>query len=132
VGTFSNIQRALDTHLNTLSNRPYVAWPNTKFKPQENASFIRPTMLAARSDILTLDDVHLNPGIYQVDVYVPLEKGVNAALTIIDDIKDHFEANRILNSGGTSVFIQSISLGQLQREEAWFRAYLEINYSCYE
>lgn len=131
MGVFSNIQRALDTHLNTLSSRPYIAWPNTKFNPVENAAYIKPTVLAANSSLETLNDVHKNPGIYQVDIYVPLEKGLNSALSLVDDIKDHFEDNRTLTSGGTIVYIQNVSLGQLERQDAWFRVYLEINYICY-
>lgn len=131
MGTFSNIQKALDTKLNTLANRPYIAWPNTKFTPTENTAFIRPTMLASSGDLLTLNNEHLNPGIYQIDIYVPLEKGLNSALILVDDIKDHFEVNRVLVANGTTVFIQNINLGSIQREEAWFRAILEINYSCY-
>lgn len=131
MGVFSNIQRALDTHLNLLANRPYIAWPNTKFSPTENIAYIRPTLLPANSTLETLNDVNRNPGIYQVDVYVPLEKGLNSALSLIDDVKDHFESNRSLVTGGDTIFIQNITLGQLERQDAWFRVYLEINYICY-
>lgn len=131
MGVFSNIQRALDTHLNTLANRPYIAWPNTKFSPTENAAYIRPTVIPANSTLQTLNDVHRNPGIYQVDVFVPLEKGLNSALSLVDEIKAHFEEDRTLVAGSDTVMIQNIGLGQLERQDAWFRVYLEINYICY-
>ncbi len=131
MGVFSNIQRALDTRLNTLINRPYIAWPNTKFIPAENTSYIRPTLLPANSTLYTLNDNHRNSGIYQVDIFVPLEKGLNSALSLVDDVKEHFENTRDLVAGTDTVHIQQISLGQLERQEAWFRVYLEINYICY-
>lgn len=131
MGVFSNIQRSLDTHLNLLVNRPYVAWPNTKFTPVGDSSYIRPTLLPANSSLATLNDNHRNPGIYQVDIFVPLEKGLNSALTLADDIKAHFETSRQLTAGTDTVFIQNVSLGQLERQDAWFRVYIEINYICY-
>lgn len=131
MGVFSNIQRALDIKLNALADRPYIAWPNTKFKPSENASYIRPTLLPAASTLATLNDDHRNPGIYQVDVFVPLEKGLNAALTLVDDIKVHFESERSLVEDDDVIMIQNISLGRLERQDAWFRVYLEVNYICY-
>ncbi len=131
MGVFSNIQRALDTRLNTLANRPYVAWPNTKFVPTENTSFIRPTLLPASSELLTLNDNHRNPGIYQIDIFVPLEKGMNSALTLADDIKEHFETERRLTAGVNTIFITAVSFGNIERQDAWLRAYLEVNYSCY-
>ncbi len=131
MGVFSNIQRALDTHLNILANRPYIAWPNTKYEPINGSTYMRPTVLSANSTLQTLNDVHRNPGIYQIDIFVPLEKGLNSALSLVDDIKDHFESDRTLTAGGDTVMIQNITLGQLERQEAWFRVYLEVNYICY-
>lgn len=131
MGVFSNIQRALDTHLNSLTDRPYVAWPNAKATPLNGSSYIRPTLLPANSDLYTLNDVNMNPGIYQIDIYAPLEKGLNSALTLADAIKDHFESNRRLTAGGDTVFIQNISLGSAERQDAWYRVFLEINYVCY-
>lgn len=131
MGVFSNIQRALDTKLNTLANRPFIAWPNTKYAPTENTAFIRPTLLPVSSDLYTLNNEHRNPGIYQIDVFVPLEKGLNSALSLIDDIAEHFSSDRRLSAGTDTVFIQNISISPAERQEAWLRIYIEINYVCY-
>lgn len=131
MGVFSNIQRALDTRLNELADRPFIAWPNTKFNPTNGSSYIRPTLMPAKSELYTINSVNMNPGIYQIDVYVPLEKGLNSALSLVDAIKDHFETDRSLVAGSDTVYIQNITLGDSERQDAWFRVYLEINYVCY-
>ena len=131
MGVFSNIQRALDTRLNQLIDRPFIAWPNTKFAPTAGASYIRPTLIQAKSELYTLNDVHMNQGIYQIDIYVPLEKGLNSALSLMDAIAEHFEEERSLVVGDDTVHIQQITPGDSERQDAWYRVYLEINYLCY-
>lgn len=131
MAVLGNIQAALDTRLNSLSNRPFIAWPNTKYVPAENVSYIRPTLLPAASQLYTITDNHRNSGIYQIDIFTALEKGMAPALTLADNIKVHFEANRTLTSGSDQVLIQAVSMGIPERQDAWFRVYLEVNYICY-
>ena len=132
MGVFSNIQNALQVRLNTLTNRPYIAWPNKEFTPIQGNTYIRPTLLAGESTLLNLDLAYSNPGIYQIDIFVPTAKGMNAVLTLVDDVKDHFEADRDLISGTSTIYIKNVSLSSVDRQNAWFRAIVEINYICYQ
>lgn len=131
MGVLANIQAALDTKLNGLSGRPYIAWPNTKYNPTENTSYIRPTILPAASQLYTITDNHRNSGIYQIDIFTALEKGMAPALTLADNIKTYFESDRVLTAGSDQILIQNISMGTPERQDAWFRVYLEVNYICY-
>jgi Bacteriophage related domain of unknown function len=131
MGVFSNIQRGLDTKLATLSGLPAVAWPNVKYTPTLGTTFLRPTVLPSSSDLVTLTDHRVNPGIYQVDIFCEAEKGLNAALTLADNIKTLFETSRRITSGSDTIFIKNVSVGRAERQDAWIRLFIEINYECY-
>ncbi len=130
MGVFSNIEIALNTRLATLSPLPLVAWPNVEFEPKENILFIRPTVLPVGSNLNQLNGTELHKGIYQVDVYVPLEKGILVVNNLLDSIKTLFSSNRTLTATDT-VFIQEIGLGKAQRQESWYVGMVEVHYLCY-
>lgn len=130
MGVFSNIEIALNTRLATLSNLPVVAWPNTSFKPVENVLFIRPTILPVGASLNQLNGTELHKGIYQVDVYVPVEKGVLVLNNLLDSIKSLFSSNKTLVATDT-IFIQEVGIGKAQRQESWFVGMVEIHYLCY-
>lgn len=131
MGVFSNVQRALDTQLATLSASPPVAWSNVKYTPVVGTSYLRPTILPANSELTTLTDHKRNPGVYQVDIFTEVEKGEGAGLTLADSIKSLFEGNRRLTAGSDIVFIKQISLGRGERQNAWNHIFVEIHYECY-
>lgn len=131
MGIFSNIENALNTRLATVPALPTVQWPNTKYQPIENTSFIRPSVLPASTNLETLNGGEAFGGIYQVDVFAPSEKGVNNINKILDDIADTFRSNKSLVVDTTTVYIQAISKGIAEREEAWFHSFIQINFICH-
>jgi hypothetical protein len=131
MGSFSNIQRGLDTTLATLGGLPAVAWANVNYKPVLGTTYLRPSVLPASSTLMTLNEVRRNPGIYQVDIFTEAEKGLSAGLTLADSIKALFEAARRITSGSDTIFIKQISLGQGERQDSWNHIFVEINYECY-
>ncbi len=130
MGVFTNIEIALNTRLATISGSPSIAWPNTEFKPVENVLFLRPTLLPVGSTLNQLNGQELHKGIYQVDVHVPLEKGVLVVNALLDSIKALFSSNKTLVATDT-VFIQEVGLGKTQRQESWYVGMVEIHYLCY-
>lgn len=131
MGVFTNIETALHTRLATLSGLPAVAWPNVAFVPTENTQFLRPTMLIDATKLHTLAGGEQHGGIYQIDVYVPLEKGSSALLTLLDSIESLFKSNKTMTAGSDTVFIQAVSRGPSTRQESWYVGILEVNYICY-
>lgn len=130
MGIFTNIEAALHTRLATLSASPPVAWPNVKYIPVENTTFIRPTVLHSDTNLNTLAGKSEYKGIYQVDVYVPLEKGVSALNTLLDSIEDLFSSNKTLTATNV-IFIQAVGRGRAERQESWFTSFIEVNFICY-
>lgn len=131
MGTLIDIQLALDSKLSTLSPAVSTAWPNTKYKPTENTSFLRPTLLSTRQPGETLSGGQYHKGIYQIDIFVPLEKGVSALLTIEDNLYTLFRKTT-LTKNSTVVWIKSVNRGPTQRDDAWYHGIIEVEFTCFD
>lgn len=131
MGILLDIQLALDSHLDNLSPAVSTSWPNVKFKPSEDTSYMRPTLLPATSLSSSLAGAMYHQGIYQVDVFVPLEKGVSALLDIQDNIYTLFKTD-VITKGLAEVHIEAISRGPTNREEAWYHGIIEIQFRCFD
>lgn len=133
MSVFANIHRLLDEKLKTLPSSPYVSWPNAEVRPgnAQLTEYIRPTLLLASTELNTLSGTDRIPGIYQVDIFGQLNRGIRQVYNIADEIKEHFSATRTLTQDETKVYIQNINLGQAQREDAWFRVFVEVEFICY-
>jgi hypothetical protein len=130
MSVFANIQKLLDERLKMMAGVPYISWPNAETKPGNSAlvRYIKPTLLMGDSQLYTLNDYEQIPGIYQIDIYVQLNRGVQEMHSIADGLKEHFEAVRKLETGSTIVYIQSINRGSSLREDSWYKGFIEINF----
>lgn len=133
MSVFANIQRLLDDRLKIVSGIPFISWPNAETRPGNAAltQYVRPSLILAGTSLYTLNDYERIPGIYQIDIYSQLNRGVAATYSVADGIKTHFEASRRLTVSNTIVLIQGISLGSCLREDSWYRGYVEVNFICY-
>lgn len=130
MAVFTNINAALNTKLNTLSPKPTIVWPNTKEPANLNTTYIRPTLLPSTTILHELDGRQKHQGVYQIDVFVQLQKGISELNTQLDNIFTLFK-NATLVAGSDTIFVQAIGQGLARREEAWFHGMIEINYICY-
>lgn len=133
MGVFADIQRVLDEKLKSMAGVPFISWPNAEVRPGNSAlaQYIRPSLLLADTELHTLNDYERIPGIYQIDIYGQLNRGVQQVYSIADDLKNHFESDRTLVIDDTIVLIQGISMGPALREDSWYRVFIEVNFICY-
>ena len=135
MGTYTNVQAALDTHLNTITGSPSIAWQNTSFVPTHGTLYLEPTLLALTSTLETLNDYHRYNGIYQINVLVPLEKGTATANLWVDRISDLFLSNKRLTADTDTIFIQNINRGSMLRDtddgREYYRTNVDINFIVY-
>ncbi len=117
---YRNISAALSSALNTLATTLAidVAWENSAFEPTVGESYLRETLLPAETALYTFDSQTENVGIYQVDVFTPINDGKGAAIALADDIADAFE-NQTLIYGTTTVYTRSASRAVATRERNW-------------
>lgn len=131
MGIFTNIEAALNTKLSTLSNIPSVEWPNTEYKPVIGTVFLRPTIMPSSGNPATLSGSYLHKGLYQVDVFCPLNIGIATLTQWLDAIQILFTATKVLTAGSDTIFIQDVSIGKTERQESWYVGFITIQYICY-
>lgn len=128
---FTNIEACLNTRLSQLSGLPPVQWPNVDFMPLEGQTFLRPTLLPAAGKLNTLDGSYLEAGMYQIDIFTPLNSGSYQLTSLQDEVMNLFASNKTITSNGVIVFIQNIVQGKGVRAEGWYLGFITIYYQCY-
>lgn len=129
---FVDIHAALDTRLDSLVGGVAIVWENTDYTPVKGTPYLRPTLLMSKSSLMDLDNLQMNTGIYQIDLFYPLSNGAGTLLTEMDAIYDHFKGDLTLVSNSVTVNIKQISRTvPAEIEEAWYMASLEIDFKCY-
>ncbi len=131
VGPFKDIKLTLDTKLSALSGDRVIAWENIDFVPSVNVPYIRPFVLSAPTLGASVDGWSMFSGIYQIDIYYPVNKGVASILQCVDDIYNHFKSDPVLSSHGVEVYIRQISSPGLTNENGYCRGTVQINYECW-
>ena len=128
---YKAIKIALDTKLATLGGTTPVAWENIRYEPVIGRMYLRPTLLLGQSSDIDLQVTQVNRGIYQVDVFFPVNKGQSEMLDKMDAIYNLFKG-QILTVSGTDVHINSISISRFLTEQAWIVGSVEVSFSCYK
>lgn len=130
--SFKDIQLALDVRLNQIAAPIAVAFENTAYKAVPGTPWIRPTVLNSRGETLDLDNAHDSPGIYQIDLFYPVNKGTADLLIKLDDIAEYFAAEKSISFNSSNILIRSISKTPSRIDDnVWFAASLEIIFNCY-
>lgn len=130
MGVFANIRNALNTRLSTLASVPTIQWPNVENRPNLGSVYLRPTVLPIRSTQVQLTGMYRHAGIYQVDIFVKIGLGTKVIDQWCDALLNHFHL-QVLSAGGNTIHIETVSIGTIDREEAWARGFVEIAYECY-
>jgi len=128
---FTDISAALDGRLNTLTNKPPIAWPNAPYTPSEGVLYLSVTHSPTATINATQDYIEAHGGIYQITVYAPSGSYKAQSLGIADDIADHFSAQRTLTYKSRKVKIRSVSQATPIRDGAWYAIPISVDYDCY-
>lgn len=132
MGIFLDIEAALQTKLAAISGAPDIDWENAKvYTPVIGTKFWRPTHLPAHSELVSADALQKHQGIYQIDVFVPLNTGLAVMSADLDAIYTAFNSTLSLTSGIARVDILSVGRGRIVREESWCHGFIQIEYMCY-
>lgn len=110
---YKDISGALSTQLNAINPKPSIAWENDTFTPVDDILYVRETLLPGDVTAAAVGSASQDHtiGIYQVDVFSPLNRGKAAAVAQADAIADHFKRGTILTYNGVNVRLQNVSRG---------------------
>ena len=128
---FTDIDKMLVSHLNSMVGLPAVAWENKPYTPVLGTLYIRPTNLSGETYQASLGvngtDGHV--GIYQVDVFIEIDKGRKEALTMADKIADHFKRGTYLSFNNRALRTKNVSRQVFtNNNDGWLMLAVEISY----
>lgn len=130
---YYRLSRALDGHLNLMSALPAIAWPNTSFKPTVGELWLRPTILPAESFPASIGIYGTNrlSGVYQIDIFSPLDAGRRPSVQMVDDIIEHFSRGLTIEVDNLVVHIEESWPSASNAEETWYHTPVNVNWYSY-
>lgn len=130
---FSDISSALDARLDTLANKPAIAWENRKYKPVADTPYLKPTNLPADVSQASLGTAGLDKhiGIYQVSIFVELLTGKKEGNNLADAIANHFARGSKLVYDTAKLRIINVKIGQGRRDITHYHIPIDVNYETY-
>lgn len=132
MSVFFDIEVALQNTLDSIVAHPKIQWENDiNYRPTIGTRYWRPTNIPTRGELVTTGMLQKHFGIYQVDVFVPMENGISQLMNDLDDIYRTFNNVVSLYEGQTRVDILNIGRGKAERDNSWYKCYIEIYYMCY-
>lgn len=127
---FNDIQAALENRLNSLSGGYDIAWPNVKYEPTGNNTFIVPNFIPEETLQVGLgasgkDETN---GIFQIDVVYPAGLGRSS---VPDSVADHFKRGTTMTYNSVNVRVRSVSIAQAITEGAFHFVPVSVNFQSY-
>jgi hypothetical protein len=122
---YAEIQQALDNRLATVTGLPELQTENTRVNRtgKANTPFARGTLLPAQASQLTVGvgGVNTYSGLYQVDLFYPVDTGTTAVNAMADAVMAKFVRGDTLVVDGVSVHI-TLSWREVGRRDEPFYA----------
>lgn len=127
---FKDIQGALRAQLSSLPSAPPISWENRNYTPDSKVLYLRATSLQGETVQACLGDSgeDMHDGIFQVDVFIPDNKGRTAWA---DAIADHFKRGTVLTRNGVNVRIRSTSISPGIKDNHFYIVPVSIVYQAF-
>lgn len=136
------IRNTLNTRLaeiQTVLPTVDIAWENFNYEPVANKIHIRPKLLASptRAAAQGISAANFESGIYQIDVYGPMDRGTAPLDTVVEAIRALFpRALRLVDPSGDPdaiiLHIPQTPSGLLgMRENPFWRVRIDVPYFAY-
>lgn len=100
------IRRAMETRLNTLPDKPPIAWENNNFTPVTGVGYLSTFMLFTKPDDMGFkDSPYVQRGYMQVGVHWPTNTGPSAAETQAEKVRAHFKRGTSFEASGVTTVV---------------------------
>lgn len=124
---FNSIPAALIAHYRAgaFFSDALTAYPNAAFtKPAPTVAWASVFNIPATTAALSLSDSDEMPGVFQIDLNYPLNKGAGAAQTMAQHIRAHFKRGTRVSG----VEIGAVSYVPLGPVDGWYRGVVSVEY----
>ena len=125
--SFNAIPAALIAHYRAgvFFTDALTAYPNAAFtKPAPTVAWASVFNIPATTAALSLSDSDEMPGVFQIDLNYPLNKGAGAAQTMAQQIRAHFKRGTRVSG----VEIGAVSYVPLGPVDGWYRGVVSVEY----
>jgi hypothetical protein len=133
MSAYEDVTAALVQKLYAIDNLPDVAWPNTDYTPTTGELYLAAHLLPAETTAAGIgkDAKNKAPGIWQVDVKVPLGSGRSEYLGWVDTICNQFKRGNSSTYNGITVWFRKAYPGPRIIEGAWCKVPVTIRFYAY-
>ena len=135
MSAFNDINIALNQHLQAygVANTRDIAYENVEYEPVTGTAFLRATNLPATTQQASLgtSGQEKHEGIFQVDVFSPVDRAQANSLAEADAVANYFQRGTTLTYNGVNVRIYTSSHGSGTRDGSWFILPVFIDYASY-
>lgn len=134
----SDIRAAFEVALSSIPLNIEIAWENVEYDMKNlpiDKEYLRPSLLYSRGEVLTIDagrPIRMYQGFYQIDIYIPLGRGMDRLNNISNAITNLFADTSRLEFNSTVVFIRPITPGLVRSDNARLSTFMEIGFVCYD
>ena len=100
------IRQALETALNALSPALATAWENVPYTPVVGTPYQAVYLLRAEPDNIEIGSAYTERGIFQINLFYPLDTGPGAAEARAEVIRDAFPRGASFTASGVTTHIE--------------------------
>ncbi len=101
-----SVRAALEAKLNAMTPALATAWENVPYTPVSGTAYQAAYVLPVTENPTMGDDHHRLAGIFQVNLFYPLQTGTLTAATRAELIKTTFKRGTTMVSGSVSVIVE--------------------------
>lgn len=124
-----SVRAALETALNGITGSVPTAWENSPYKPITGTAYQAAYLLPVTENPTMGDDYHRISGVFQINLFYPLQAGTKNAATRAELIKTTFKRGNSYTSGSVTVRIEKTpEIGQGRVDGAWWMVPVKIRF----
>lgn len=129
--SLASVRKALETQLNTTLSGFAVAWENVAFVPTAGTPYAAPYLLPAQPDNPEMGPLYTEQGIFQVNLFYPLNAGAKDAQAKAEAIRSAFPWRSSLTADAVTVnIIGTPEIGPGRADEDCFMVPVKVRWSA--
>jgi hypothetical protein len=113
--------------LDTYSDLPEVQTENRTYHPKEGQNFLRETLMP-NDEVLSANGERTSFGMYQIDLFVPIDSSISEAENLADNLKELFKPAQNLSG----VILEKSALLQSKVEKSWYIIPIRVSYRAHQ
>lgn len=113
--TFADAQKYIESRFAANWTLTPIAWQNVEYEPTAGTAYVEFGVFEADSQVVSIGTLlYRNPGLISVNIYLPLNRGLQAAKGYGDTVKTIFAGQNF-----NGITCRAVSLATLGEHNGW-------------